>query len=213
MSTTLATYITEVRRLLHDAIGAFWTDSELTDYINDARNRVVRDSGCLRTIQKANISANTESYIFSSVFPNGNITMDIINVNLLWGSSRQPLFYLPWTDFNSRLRYWQNYIGRPIAFTLYGPTTIYFGPSPDQTYTVEADTVIMPAPLVNTTDVDNIPDPWTGPVMFYVAHLAKYKEQSYGEAEIFMQKYKEKMQNVLAGTFTRRQFSPYITIY
>ena len=48
---TLSTYITEVRRLLHDANANFYTDSQLTDYINSARERVVRDTGCLRTIQ------------------------------------------------------------------------------------------------------------------------------------------------------------------
>ena len=48
---TLSSYITEVRRLLHDANGNFWSDTELTDNINDARERVVRDTGCLRTLQ------------------------------------------------------------------------------------------------------------------------------------------------------------------
>ena len=48
---TLSSYITEVQRLLHDANSVFWSTSELTDYINAARERVVRDTGCLRTIQ------------------------------------------------------------------------------------------------------------------------------------------------------------------
>jgi hypothetical protein len=48
---TLSSYITEVQRLLHDANSVFWTTSELTDYINDARERVARDTGCLRTLQ------------------------------------------------------------------------------------------------------------------------------------------------------------------
>ena len=47
MATTLSTYITQVRRLLHDVNANFWTDPELTDYINEARNRLVRDTGCL----------------------------------------------------------------------------------------------------------------------------------------------------------------------
>ena len=51
MSQTLSGYITEVRRLLHDANGNFYTDTELTDYINDARERLVRDTGCLRIVQ------------------------------------------------------------------------------------------------------------------------------------------------------------------
>ena len=50
---TLSSYITEVRRLLHDANGVFWSDSELTDYINSALERVVRDTGCLRTLLTA----------------------------------------------------------------------------------------------------------------------------------------------------------------
>ena len=47
---TLNSYITEVRRLLHDANGNFYSDSQLTDYINSARERAVRDTGCLREI-------------------------------------------------------------------------------------------------------------------------------------------------------------------
>lgn len=211
MATTLQNYLTECRRLLHDANANFWSDSELTDYINEARNRVVRDTGCLRTIQTSNVSANVETYVFNQTFVQGNVTVDIININLFWGNTRIPLYYLPWTDFNAQLRFWQNYTGRPIAFSLYGPQEFYVGPKPDQTYTIEADTVISPSPLVATTDVDQIPDPWTSPVAFYASHLAKYKEQSYGEAEIFLQKYVAKTQNVLANTFTRRMFSPYIT--
>lgn len=48
---TLNSYITEVQRLLHDANANFYSTAQLTDYINSARERVVRDTGCLRTIQ------------------------------------------------------------------------------------------------------------------------------------------------------------------
>ena len=47
---TLNTYITEVQRLLHDANANFYSTSQLTDYINSARERVVRDTGALREI-------------------------------------------------------------------------------------------------------------------------------------------------------------------
>lgn len=214
MATFLSDYLTQVERILHDANNVFWSQAELIDYINTARNRVVRDTGALRTLQNGNVTANVESYIFNQSFkPNGNITMDVLNVNLFWGNTRVPLYYMPWTDFNAQLRFWQNYVGRPVAFSLYGPQTIYVGPTPDQSYDFEADTVIEPAPLVNLTDVDNIPDPWTHPVKYYAAYCAKYKEQSYGEAEIFMQQYRQQIQSVIAGTRTRRLFSPYISRY
>ena len=212
MATTLSNYITQCRRLLHDANGNFYSDSELTDYINEARNRLVRDTGCLRTIQTTSTVTNQETYAFSSL-PNGEQTMDVININLYWGYSRLPLLYRPWTDFNAQLRYWQNYTGRPIAFSMYGPTSFYLGPIPDQVYTMELDTVLEPLPLVTGTDVDPIPVPWTSPVAYYASHTAKFKEQSYGEAEIFRQQYLKHVQSVLTGTFTRRLPTAYSQSY
>ena len=81
---TLASYLTEVRRLLHDANGVFWSDNELTDDINAARERVVRDTGCLRNLQVTNTplsstgvaainwavgqSVTTGQFVFSNIF-------------------------------------------------------------------------------------------------------------------------------------------------
>jgi len=212
MSQTLGGYITECRRLLHDANANFYSDSELTDYINNARQRLVRDTGCLRTYQTSATVTNKEVYQFSSL-PNAAYTMDILNINIIWGNSRIPLRYMAWSDFNAQLRYWQNYSGRPIAFSMYGPTSFYLGPYPDQVYVMELDTVIMPTPLVTSVDVDEIPDPWTAPVAFYACYKAKFKEQSYGESEIFKQEYVRQAQSVLATTYTRRLPTPYSSQY
>ena len=130
---SLSSYITEVRRLLHDANGNFYSDSELTDYINEARTRLVRDTGVLRTLQSVTLPQNSETLSFSAL-PNGINTLDVLNINLYWGNTRIPLRYLAWTDFNAQLRYWQNYVGRPVGFSMYGQQTIYFGPVPDQNY-------------------------------------------------------------------------------
>lgn len=209
---TLQTYITQCRRLLHDANANFWSDSELTDYINAARERLVRDTGCLRTIQTVNTVTNQEVYQFSAL-PSGIQTMDILNINLYWGNTRIPLRYLPWTQFNAELRFWQNYIGRPIAFTVYGQQAFYLAPVPDQVYAMELDTIILPTALVSTTDVDAIISPWTDPVAYYACHTAKFKEQSYGEAEIFLNQYKAKAMSVINTSFTRRLPDPYSTPY
>ena len=205
----LSDYITECRRMLHDANGNFYTDSELTDYINQGRTRMVRDTGCLRTYQTSSVAANQE-VLLTSTLPNGLYTLDIINFNLIWGNTRIALQYLPWTDFNARLRYYQNYIGRPIAYSLYGQTSIYLGPIPDQTYSVELDTVIMPTPLTTSAPTETIPDPYTTPVAFYACYKAKHKEQAYGESEIFKQEYTNQVRAVLASVFTRRITTPYL---
>jgi hypothetical protein len=277
---TLYGYITEVRRLLHDANGNFYSDPELTDYINGARERVARDTGCLRKLQvaqapiapvgysgnptewAADTALNVGDLVFSNIFiyvvtvagttdtnpppfpdyaatfpptapfyngtaqlqyvgnceiipfgslPEGDRTLDILNINVFWGNSRYPLSYLPWTQFNAQLRYWQNYIGRPVAFSVFGQNQIYISPIPDEVYTIEVDSTVLPLPLVNSTDVDTIIDPYTTPVAYYAAYTAKFKEQSYGESEIFYQQYVSKVRSVLNTTFTRRLPDPYST--
>ena len=282
MAQTLQGYITQVRYLLHDAQANFYTNDQLIGYINSARERVVRDTGCLRTVQvsqtpcppvaggsnpviwSAGLSVATGSYVFSNIYiykvvtggvlgttsfsypsssyvypptttftdgtatlqyagpceiinyaalPSGLQTLDILNINLYWGNSRIPLRYLPWTEFNAQLRYWQNNVQRPICFSIYGQSQIYVGPVPDQAYVIDLDTVILPTAMVNLSDTDTIIDPYDTVVQFYAAHVAKYYEQSFGEAEIYLQQYKQKTQAVLVSTFTRRIPTPYSTPY
>ena len=285
----LSQYITEVRRLLHDAAGNFWSDTDLTSYINSARERVVRDTGCLRYIRQVNFLQNAETFNLSqlpngylasvsvnsggsgyggtvptvtvgapasalgvaataqavldptgdfvqyisvtnpgsgyssapSITVSGNATatatlantpdrnLDVLNVNIYWGNSRVPLLYRPWTQFNTELRYWQNYIGRPVAFSSYGQGQIYLQPVPDQLYVGELDTIVLPNPLVNDNTPEVIIDPYTQPVKYYAAYMAKYQEQSYGEAEIFQAQYNKQIQSVLNSVFTRRMYNPY----
>jgi hypothetical protein len=213
MSQTLSDYITECRRLLHDANGNFYSDSELTDYINDARKRLVRDTGCLRKIQTVTAVTSQEVYTFLTDFPQAMQTMDVLNINLYWGNTRVPMRYLPWTQFNASLRYTQNYIGQPIAFSNYGQSKFYLGPVPGQIYVLELDTVITPLDLVNSSDVDEISVRYQSPVALRASHEAKYQEQSYGEAEIFEAQYRRELFNVINTAFTRRIPNPYSTPY
>jgi hypothetical protein len=210
--SALSDYITECRRLLHDATGAFYSDQELTDDINIARNRLVRDTGCLRELQTGAAILNQEVYSLDDL-PYGSNTYDVLNINLYWGNTRVPMRYMPWTQFNAELRFWQNYVGRPIAFSMYGQRKYYLSPVPDQNYVTELDTIIAPNDLVDDSSIEQIPLEFTGPVAFYACHQAKYKEQAFGESEIFKQEYIKKVQNVLATVYTRRLPNPYSTPY
>lgn len=208
MANTLSTYITETRRLLHDSTGNYWTDAELTDYINDARNRVVADTGCNRVLQSFTIQQGVESYSYS-LLPQGVNTIDIMNLTVIWGSLRIVLNYYPFSKLNSELRAYSAMQSRPVAFSVYGQNTFYVGPIPDQNYTAELDTVVLPATLVNSTDVDTLVYPYTSPISYYAAYKAKYKEQSYNEAEKFNEEYQRKMREALRSTMNRRITSQY----
>lgn len=282
-SKTLAQYILDVRRLLHDATGKYWSDAELTDYINEARERVVADTGCNRTKQISYMTQGIETLAFGGVngillnaggsgyspdgtyalgfagggngsgaagtytvvggivtavtltaqgtgytavptisFPTGGgtnasatagiilvNTFDVLNIRIQWGSMWYQLDYKPFSQLSTLLRAWQTWQQRPVAFSVYGPNTIYVGPTPDQTYPIELDTVISPVALVNTTDADTISFPYVGTVKFYAAYLAKFKEQSYDEATKFEQEYRIRLRESIRSSFTRRIPSMY----
>lgn len=282
---TLATYRLECRRLLHDATGKFWSDSELNDYINDARARVCSDTGCLRRLVTAYLSQGVEQYPIGGVtgflltnagtgyaagtyalgiavsptgdtatgtytvsaagivtstaltysgggyltapavtFPLGGgvnaaatagiipaVTLDIMNITPIWGNQRIPLRYMPFTEFNARLRTWIVNQQTPVVWSRYGTSggTAFVQPIPDQTYTTEFDTAILPNDLLTDVQVEQIAYPFTSPVAFYACWKAKQKQQAYGEGEIFIADYKRKILEAQASVQMRRIPNPY----
>ena len=210
MATTvklLSDYVTDVRRLLHDSTGAYWTTPELIDYINEARNRVVADTGCNRVVQTGVLVIGQEAYPLSSFGKND--TFDVLNIRLQWGTLWYQMDYKPFGQLSTLMRAWSTWKQRPAAFSVYGQQTIYVAPVPDQAYPIELDTIVAPAPLVNQSDYDFIAFPYIGLVKFYAAYLAKFKEQSYDEASRFESEYTKRLKEALRSSFTRRIASMY----
>lgn len=205
----LGGYITDTRRLLHDATGQYWSDAELTDYINQGRNRVAQDTKCLRKLATGvTLTANVENYPVSAL-PDGSRVVDIMGVSVYWGNTRIKLQYKPWTQFDAEFRYWQNMQSRPIAYSRLGSLEVYVGPKPDQNYQSDWDIAYTPVALVSNNTVEEIPDLFTSPVKFFAAYLAKFKEQSYGESEMFKQRYNENVMQIARAYMTRVIPDPY----
>lgn len=207
----LSAYITEVRRLLHDANGTMFTDSELTDYINTARNKVALDTYCLRSLETVSLTSGTETYSIQAVTSLLTRAIDVINLTVLWGNQRVPLLQMVWTEFNANLRVWQQFQNMPAAYSKYPGTlgVIYIGPVPNDTYSSEWDVAYIPTPLVTDATADPLNSPFNEPVKFYAARLAKYKQQAYGEAALYEQQYKEQAAWAISSTFTRVLPNPY----
>lgn len=192
---SLSTYITQVRRLLHDPSGQYWSDSELTDYINDARNRVCKDTRCLRQqiVNFVTLTQGTEQYQLSSLtMPTaltGYTIIDVMGINILWGSTRIKLAYLPWTRFDVQFRYWNNMLSRPVCYSRLGSLSVYIGPLPDTSYQSDWDVALIPPALVSDSSPEPIPEPFTTPVKYYASYLAKFREQAMAEAEMFKKMY------------------------
>lgn len=203
---SLTTYITETRRLLHDANGKFWSTAELTDYVNEGRRQVAVDTHCLRSIEDATLVASTETYAVASLTALDERVVDILNFTVIWGQTRVPLFWAPWTQFNARWRTWVTNESRPAAWALTGScpmATLYLQPVPDQAYECEVDVAYIPIPLVDDSTVDELVYPFTKPVAFYAAYQAKLKEQSYGESQAFLEQYARKAMEAI-NAYTRR---------
>lgn len=279
--STLQSYINDTRRLLHDALGRYWNDIDLTAYINSACKRAVADSTCYRQIQTIYLSTGLELYGYGMVsgclvvnggsgyvnptvtfsapptggttavgvvlsqngvitdvqvtnggsgytsaptatitggpgtgavvntsVPNIN-TLDTINITVLWGNVRVILDRMSFTEFQSTVRAWVGYSQRPGLCASYGQNQWYINPLPDQMYVSEWDSVLIPPDLVNMTDVSVIQYPYTDPVPYYAAHLAKYQEQSYAEADKYLELYQQKMRYALRASMLRKLSSAY----
>ena len=134
-------------------------------------------------------------------------TYDILGVHLYWGNERYTLQWAPFSKFSSIYRPYTaaSYQRQPVCWAAYGDTTIFVGPTPDQNYALELDTIILPTPFVvgDTTTVDPIPTKVQDPIKFYAAYLAKYNAQSYGEADTHLQAYMRRLREV-SSAYTRR---------
>lgn len=216
----LTTYITQVRRLLHDPNGQFWSDSELTDYINEARNRVCKDTRCLRQqiVNLVTLTQGTEQYTLSSIQSSSAFTtlysgytiIDVMGINILWGSTRVKLAYLPWTRFDVQFRYWNNMQSRPVCFSRLGALSVYVGPQPDSSYQSDWDLALIPPALTSDSTPEPIPEPFTTPIKYYAAYLAKFREQSIGESELFGKMYTAKMRQEVVSFMGRVIPDPYV---
>lgn len=277
---TLTSYLNDTRRLLHDARSSFYTDADLTVYINSASRRVVADSTCYRRLQTIYLSTGLEVYGYGQVSgcsvisggtgyvnptvtfsapPAGGVTatgtvtsaggvitdilvsnggsgytsaptmtfgggglsanvvasvidintLDTINITLIWGSRRLILDRASFTQFQATVRGWVGLSRQPCVAASYGQNQWYIGPIPNQSYVTEWDTVVNPADLVNFTDVSVISYPYTEPVSFYAAHLAKLYEQSHKESEKLLELYQQKMRQAIRSAMMRKLPSAY----
>lgn len=202
-SQTLQQHITNTQRLLHDSSNYF-SQTELTDWINEARWKVVEDTGCNRVLQTISTAANKEVYDFATDFPYGTATINVLNATLIWGSERIPMEYRVWTEFNAVIRAIVNYSNQPRFWSQYGQEAFYFGPVSDQIYSVEMDTIVLPALLSNLTDIDTLKYPYLRAVPYWAAYKAKQNDQLPQEAEVFRQGYLRTIKEIGYATVTRR---------
>jgi hypothetical protein len=204
---TLAGYLTATRRLLHDATAVYWQDSDLTDYINSAISQTAGRCKQVRQLQTITLTAGQSAYPYSGL--TNPSTVDVLGIVVIWGNTRIQLRQRSYTWLTTYAQPWLTYTDVPRVMARYGATTVYLAPQPNLAYSSEWDTAVIPSALVNPTDPDPSPFPFTEPVPYYAAYLAKENQQQTDEADRFLAQFNQRIADCPSITMERMIESMY----
>jgi len=128
------------------------------------------------------------------VRPGAANVFDLIAINVIMNSLRYVMGQFSVTELNSTVRiYMPPLQWVPVRYARHGPTRIIFGPAPSSALATEWDCSTYSSPLVYMADADRMPYPYSQPVSYYAANLAKLNERQWGEAEEFRKLYQQSL--------------------
>jgi hypothetical protein len=142
--------------------------------------------------------------------------IDIYGISYINGVQRAMLQWKPFTYFNAVFRSNTTIIGPPAVWSGYNEQNLfYLYPAlPDQQYPLEIDAMVLPSPLVNTTDSDTqVNPPVNDCIQYYAAHLALLKAQNFEQAEYYNKKYEARSKQIMATRFGTRQLNIYQNVW
>ena len=190
---TLQAYLDRLRRLLHDPEpDRLWPAADKIEYINEGMQRRDLDTGCNRIMQALTLQTGVDLYHLTDLA--NKATYDVININLIWGNIRTPMNQSSKVELDARARALLMSNGVPDTWARHGQNDIYFGPKPSLPYATEWDCAVIAPTLLIPEDNDPVPYPWTKPVPYYAAWLAKMNERQYDDADKFMKLYLNEIQ-------------------
>lgn len=193
-SATLTSYLAELRRLLHDPNDVYWSVTDKTANLNTAMQQRDRDTSGNRVLISKTLTIGTSTYNFSTL---SNVQVfDVVNIFLIYSGTRVRLSPMAMSLLNETYRRWTAYQSIPEAWARYGPSEVVIGPTPSLAYSTEWDCCVYSSPLVNPTDGDPLPYPYTDPVPYYAAYLCKLNERQIDEAEAFRDLYRARVVNI-----------------
>lgn len=204
--STLTQYLTVLRRILKDSNDVYWTALDKTAYLNQAMTQRDRDTGMNRALSSFTLTQTRAMYALSSANSN---SYDVNSIALFNGNLRVSLEQRPYTDMQLRYQTLNAYQQQPVCFSKYGVTSVIFSPVPDQNYVTEWDCLVTSPELVNASDTDPLPYPWTDPVPWLAAHFAKVTLQQNEEAAMHLKTYQERITGVMAGARGQMVVAPY----
>lgn len=194
-AVTLATYQALTQQWVNDPDQQEFTLPNLTNYINIARGQLAAAAQCIRYTGSFATTGGTQSYAVASIVPTvappgvgiaaplnvRQISFGIPNAGNVWLEMRP----WEWAWF-----FWfsqpSNPPGQPAGWSVQEPGpagSIFLNPTPDAAYTLYADCVGLPNQMVQTTDAEVIPYPWTDSVPYFASYLAFVSVNRFADAQ------------------------------
>ena len=191
----LSDYLAQTQNLLQypgSATSGLYTQPNLFSYINIARTQVAAEGECARRYTSLAVTTTANQWPLSAVVLTPG-TSATFKVNQMWrlntglGPFTQTL--LEARSFEWLSTYYSLVVapsGPPKVWAPYNQGTmgsIFIAPTPDATYSLPVDAVVLPSPLSAPSDAETvIPGIWDVAVPYFAAYLALLGAQMQARA-------------------------------
>ena len=199
---TLASYRTRVLRVLRDAQQQFFnaqgqtpgSDASFADIdawiVQAQRWRDLWSGGSRNYRANVPLTKGLDLYTLdgtaAALFPTDTV-LDIINLWLIWGTRRLPMPERSLSEVTAKTRQTVGFTGTPAMYCRYGSSQLFIATAPSSQFAADLDVAVLSTTLVAAADVDPLPYPYTEPVVYYAASLAKGEgQQKFQDAEVLM---------------------------
>lgn len=195
MTLTLTDALAKVRSLLDETSAAFWSDTELTRWINEGQNDVARRAECNRTSDTVAVTAGTQDYTAPT---------ELVRIHRVeWQPTGQTQIYpLLYRDYYSADSVWGSMQaqtdGTPVIYTTWGyppALNIKLFPTPTVNGNIEVFYYSLPTALASGADEMDLPSGWEELAVEYAVAMAKRKDGDPTWQEAFRM-YRDELDNM-----------------
>lgn len=198
----LTAYINATQALLENPVPStpLYTTTNLTTYINYARNQLAADSECLHYTTTFSAVSGTQAYSFTSISSGVTGVGSLISIQAIAAYSSGVLTFVaprPWPWFYRFFIQTGTTVptGVPTQWAQLGEgvnAKFWLYPTPaTSSSSYQVDGVYLPIALADDTTVEAIPALFTDAIPFYAAYYAYMSSQRNEDAAIMYNRYQE----------------------